>query len=349
MHLIILRQTLLMLIDFRSDTVTKPTPGMLHAMWSAPVGDDVFQEDPSINKLEEMAAVMFGMDAALFCPSGTMTNQIAIKCHTQPGDEVICDASAHVYQYEGGGIAFNSSASVQLINGNRGRITAQQVAESINAPEVYKAQTSLVCLENTSNRGGGSCYEWETMNQIRAVCDANDLKLHLDGARLFNAIVCNNENSEWYGSIFHSVSICLSKGLGCPVGSLLIGNDPFIKKARRIRKVLGGGMRQGGYLAAAGIYALENHIERLRYDHEHAQQIAAALQQQKIVAKVLPVETNIIIFEVQAPFSATQLVDRLKEENILAFAISPVQVRMITHLDITEQMVEKTIETINKF
>ena len=336
-----------MLIDFRSDTVTRPSKEMQEAMFRAPVGDDVFGEDPSINELEDLAAGMFGMEAALFCPSGTMTNQIGIKCHTQSGDEVICDASSHIYQYEGGGIAFNSGASVKLIQGNKGRITAQQVLESINADDVHKPQSSLVSLENTSNRGGGSCYEMEEIRSIRAVCDQNNLKLHLDGARLFNALVARNQSAKEYGELFHSISICLSKSLGCPVGSLLLGPKDFIKKARRIRKVFGGGMRQAGYLAAAGIYALKNNVDRLQQDHLHAQQIAQALAQKEFVTDVFPVETNIIIFSVGQPYTPQRLVAQLKEHHILGYAISPTQVRLVTHLDITPPMVEKTIEIIS--
>src|SRR5215217_3591961 len=224
-----------MLIDFRSDTVTKPSKQMQEAMFRAPVGDDVFGEDPSINKLEKIAADLFGMQAALYCPSGTMTNQIAIKCHTQPGDEVVCDVSSHIYQYEGGGIASNAGAQVKLINGDRGRITAEQVQESINADDVHKARTSLVSLENTSNRGGGSCYDFEEIRRIRKVCDEHNLALHLDGARLFNAVVAKNESPKAYGEVFHSISICLSKSLGCPVGSLVLGTTGFIRKARRVR------------------------------------------------------------------------------------------------------------------
>src|SRR5215207_1669071 len=212
-----------MIIDYRSDTVTRPTKEMHEAMFSAPVGDDVFGEDPSINELERLTAEMFGMEAALYCSSGTMTNQIAIKCHTQPRDEVICDVTSHIYQYEGGGIAFNAGASVKLILGDRGRITAQQVKENINADDVHKARTSLVSLENTSNRGGGSCYDFEEIRRIRKVCDEHNLPLHLDGARLFNAIVAKNESLKEYGEVFHSISICLSKSLGCPVGSLVLG------------------------------------------------------------------------------------------------------------------------------
>jgi threonine aldolase len=281
-----------MVIDFRSDTVTRPTKEMLEAMMGAKVGDDVFGEDPSVNELEKRSAELFGMESALFCPSGTMTNQIAIKCHTQPGDDVICDTNAHVYQYEGGGIAFNSGASVKLIQGDRGRISAQQVLENINPDDVHKPHTSLVCLENTSNRGGGSCYDMEEMKKIRKVCDENNLQLHLDGARLFNALVAKNESPKEYGNIFHTISICLSKSLGAPVGSVLLGTSAFIKKARRIRKVFGGGMRQAGFIAAAGIYALEHHVERLKEDHQHAALIAKALSAKNEVAEVLPIETN---------------------------------------------------------
>ncbi|HJW15581.1 MAG TPA: GntG family PLP-dependent aldolase [Flavisolibacter sp.] len=335
-----------MIIDFRSDTVTKPTKGMLEAMFNAPVGDDVFGEDPSINTLEVKAAAMFEMEAALFCPSGTMTNQIAIKCHTQPGDEVICDSTSHIYQYEGGGIAFNSGASVKLLDGNRGRIKAEKVLQGINPNDIHKAPTTLVSLENTSNRGGGSCYEMEDIENIRQVCDEHNIKLHLDGARLFNALVAKKQTPAQFGKAFHSISICLSKSLGCPVGSLLLGNKDFIIKARRYRKVFGGGMRQAGYLAAAGIYALEHNIDRLNEDHMHARQIAAALAEKDFVQEVYPVETNIIIFTLKQPGSAPELVARFKASQILVHAISSNQVRIVTHLDITPEMTEKTIRFI---
>ena len=336
-----------MMIDYRSDTVTKPTKAMHQAMFSAPVGDDVFGEDPSINGLESMAATMFGMEAALYCPSGTMTNQIAIKCHTQPGDEVICDSSSHIYQYEGGGIAANSGASVKLLQGDRGRINAQQVREAINADDVHKARTSLVSLENTANRGGGSCYNLGEIKKIRTVCDEHGLALHLDGARLFNALVAKGESPEDYGKAFHSISICLSKSLGCPVGSLVLGTKDFIRKARRIRKVFGGGMRQAGYLAAAGIYALKNNIDRLAEDHQHAKLLGDALMKKDFVAAVLPVETNIVIFSVKDRFTPQTLVAKMKEQNVLWYAISPTQVRIVTHLDVMPSMIEKTIEIVN--
>jgi len=339
---------LIMLIDYRSDTVTKPTAGMMHAMMNAKVGDDVFGEDPSINELEALAASMFGMEASVFCPSGTMTNQIAIKCHTQPGDEVICDESAHIYQYEAGGIAFNSGSSVKLLTGDRGRISATQVKVSINADDNHKAHTSLVCIENTSNRGGGSCYDFAEIKNIRKVCDENDLKFHLDGARLFNALVEKNETPQQYGEVFDSISVCLSKGLGCPVGSLLIGKKDFIKKARRVRKVFGGGMRQGGFLASAGIYALQNNIGRLKEDHERAKQIGCALQKKSFVKMVLPVETNIIIIELDNSMTAPGFVDKMKQKDIIPYAITPSRVRFVVHLDIDDGMIKKTVETIEK-
>lgn len=337
-----------MVIDFRSDTVTKPGRGMQEAMMNAQVGDDVFGEDVSVNQLEKFSADMFGMEAGIYCPSGTMTNQIAIKCHTQPGDEVICENSAHVYQYEGGGIAFNSGASVKLIPGDRGRISAEQIKEGINADDVHKAHTSLICLENTSNRGGGSCYDIDEMKKIRELCDENKLILHLDGARVFNALIAKKQDPKEYGNIFHTISICLSKSLGAPVGSVLLGPKDFIKKARRIRKVFGGGMRQAGFIAAAGLYALQNNFQRLEEDHDHAKEIAAVLMQKDFISGILPVETNIIIFHLKQGHSAKDLVAKLKEKDILAYAIGPASVRLVVHLDITEEMVKRTIDVISK-
>lgn len=335
-----------MITDLRSDTFTKPTSAMLEAMMKAPVGDDVFGEDPTVNELEAFAANMFGMPAAIFCPSGTMTNQIAIKCHTQPGDEVICDKMSHVYVYEGGGIAFNSGAQVKPLEGERGRLSAQQVAEAINPDDVHKARTSLVSLENTANRGGGSCYDFSDIQQIKEVCLQNNLIYHLDGARLFNALVATGETPKQYGEAFDSISICLSKGLGAPVGSLLLGEKDFIKKARRIRKVFGGGMRQAGYLAAAGLYALQNNIERLQTDHDHAKQVADVLITKNFVGRVLPVETNILIFEVIDHYTPVSFCDRLKEDNILCVPISPTQVRMVTHLDIDNEMIKNLVSLL---
>jgi threonine aldolase len=336
------------LVDLRSDTVTRPTAPMLAAMMDAKVGDDVFSEDPTVNKLEETAAGMFGMEAGLFCPSGTMTNQIAIKVHTQPGDEVICDELSHVYQYEGGGIAFNAGASVKLLRGNLGRLMASQVADAINPDDVHKAKTSLVVLENTSNRGGGSCYQYNDIQEIKSICIENNLKFHLDGARLFNALVAKGETAQQHGDAFHSISICLSKGLGAPVGSVLLGKKDFIKQARRIRKVFGGGMRQAGFIAAAGLYALENHVERLSVDHIHAKQIEQALQKHAAVESILPVETNIIIFSLKKETTAATFVARLKEHGVLCFATGKQTIRFVTHLDVNETMTARVCEVLRK-
>jgi threonine aldolase len=322
---------------------------MLQAMMQAKVGDDVFGEDPSVNQLETMAARLFGMEAAIYCPSGTMSNQIAIKCHTQPGDEVICEKNAHVYIYEGGGIAFNSGSQVKALEGDRGRIRAAQVSAAINPDDVHKARTSLVCLENTSNRGGGSCYDLEEIAGIREVCTDNHLKLHLDGARLFNAMVAGKQPPTSYGRMFDSISVCLNKGLGCPIGSILIGEADFIRRARRVRKVFGGGMRQAGFMAAAGVYALEHHVQRLAEDHAHATRICQALERKGFVKGIMPVETNIIIFEVEEPYSARTLASRLKDAGVWAIAISATQLRFVTHLDISPEMVEQVIKVIESF
>jgi len=338
-----------MTIDLRSDTVTKPSAGMLQAMMQAEVGDDVFVEDPSVIALETRLAGMFGMEAGLFCPSGTMTNQIAIKCHTQPGDEVICENMSHVYYYEGGGIALNSGCSVRTLQGNRGRLTAAQVADNVNNKhDVHKAYTRLVSLENTANRGGGSCYDFAEFTKIKEACQEHNLALHMDGARLFNAIVAKGENPLDYGQTFDSISICLSKGLGTPVGSVLIGKKDFITKARRVRKVFGGGMRQAGYMAAAGTYALDNNINRLAEDHANAKVLAEALAQKDFAGEIMPVETNIIIAEIKGRFTSASLHAKLKELGILTIAISPTQVRFVLHLDITKEMVDKAVEVIGE-
>jgi threonine aldolase len=334
------------IIDLRSDTVTMPTPGMKQAMMDAPVGDDVFGEDPSVNRLELEFAGLFGQEAALFCPSGTMCNQIAIRCHIQPGDEVICERNSHIFLYEGGGMAFNSGGQARTVDGDRGRITAEQVAECINPDDVHRARTSLVWLENTSNRGGGSCYDFAEMERIRACCDEHQLALHLDGARLFNALVARQENPRQYGALFDSLSVCLSKGLGCPVGSVLVGSAVFIQKARRVRKVFGGSMRQAGFLAAAGIYALREQVQRLAEDHAHAKWIGEALEHKEFVEELLPVETNIVIFRVRPSFSARELVSRFRDKGIRCIAISPSQIRMVTHLDVSASQSEAAVGII---
>lgn len=328
-------------IDFRSDTVTQPTAAMKAAMFDAPVGDDVFGDDPTVNALERKTAELFGMEAALFCPSGTMTNQLAIRVHTSPGDEVICDQLSHVYLYEGGGVALNALSSVALLPGNYGRITAQQVEAAINNPEdIHRPISKLVVLENTMNKGGGCYYDFSEIERIRKVCDTHQLGLHLDGARLFNAFVETNETPADYGRVFDSISICLSKGLGCPVGSLLLGSKEFIKKARRFRKVMGGGWRQAGFLAAAGIYALENHVERLREDHGRAKKIGTMLAELPYVTKCYAVPTNIVIFELPEYILSSVFVERMHEKGIGCVSFGKHLVRFVTHLGITDDNLE---------
>ncbi|MDB5154069.1 MAG: aminotransferase class I/II-fold pyridoxal phosphate-dependent enzyme [Mucilaginibacter sp.] len=335
-----------MIVDLRSDTVTKPTPGMLEAMWSAKVGDDVFGEDETVNELEEKAATMFGMEAAIFCPSGTMTNQIAIKCFTQPLDELIADQTAHVYRYEGGGIAFNSGVSTRLLNGDRGRITAEMIAPEINAENIHYPHTSLVVLENTVNKGGGSCYTLEDIKPIAALCHDKKLKLHLDGARIFNALAYTGDKAIDYGKYFDGISVCLSKGLGAPVGSVLLADKETIKYARRIRKVLGGGMRQAGFLAAAGIYALDHHVERLKIDHAHAQILADELRKCSWVTNVLPADTNIVLFDTVAP--AEQILKKLFEKGIKANSTDAHRIRFVTHLDVHPEQVERVVKALSQ-
>ncbi len=336
-----------MIIDLRSDTVTKPNKAMLEAMFSAQVGDDVFNEEPTVKALEEKTAALFGKEAGLFCPSGTMTNQIAIKVHTQPGDEVLCDVTAHIYNYEGGGISSNSGAQAKLLQGERGRISALQVLENINPTFDWLTKTSLVCIENTANRAGGSFYSLQQMKEIAEVCKQNKLNYHLDGARIFNAIVENNYTSNDIGNLFDSISVCLSKGLGAPVGSVLLGNNEFIRKARRVRKVFGGGMRQAGYLAAAGIYALDNNINRLKEDHARAKQLSTTMSKLSYIESVLPVDTNIIIFNLNTKLKPEDFVQKLTSHNIKAVGFGKQAIRFVTHLDFTDEMLEKT-ETILK-
>ena len=335
------------MIDLRSDTVTKPNEEMKQAMFSAKLGDDVFEEDPTVAELENRLAKMFGMDAGLFCPSGTMTNQIALNIHLSPGDEVICSRESHIYNYEGGGIAKNSGASVRLIEGETGLITGQDVANNINPDDVHYPISKLVALENTCNRGGGICYSMSEMKSIAEVCMKNNLPLHLDGARIFNAIVKNNENPLEYGEVFNSISICLSKGLGAPLGSVLIGDQQFIKKARRVRKVFGGGMRQVGVVAAAGNYALENNIERLKNDHLHAKMIAQALQKCSWINSILPVETNIVVGYLNEDRDNNEFVELLAKKNIKIIPFGKGRIRLVTHLEINKQTAEKVVEELN--
>jgi threonine aldolase len=331
-------------VDLRSDTVTKPTAGMLEAMFNAKVGDDVFGEDETINQLEQKAADIFGMEAGIYCPSGTMTNQIAIKCFTQPLDELIADQTAHVYRYEGGGIAFNSGVSTRLLNGYRGILTPEMIEPEINADNIHYPHTSLVVVENTVNKGGGSCYTLEQIKPIAELCKAKGLKLHLDGARIFNALAHTGDKAVDYGKYFNGISVCLSKGLGAPVGSVLLADKDTIKYARRIRKVLGGGMRQAGFLAAAGIYALDHHVERLKIDHAHAQILAGALSNSSAVTNVLPAETNIVLFDTVEPADA--VLQKLAAQGIQAMSTDKHRIRFVLHLDVHPEQVEHVVKVI---
>jgi threonine aldolase len=337
------------MIDIRSDTVTQPTREMLAAMLQAQVGDDVFGEDPTVNALQEKAAELFGKEAALFCPSGTMSNQIGIKIHTQPGDEVICDELAHVYLYEGGGIAANSGASVRLLRGNRGRFTAEQVRENINRrDDSHLPWTRVVAIENTVNKGGGCCWDLREIARIRAVCGENDMAMHLDGARLFNALVARNESPRDYGRVFDTLSVCLSKGLGAPAGSLLLGSRQLLAKAHRQRKVLGGGMRQAGYLAAAGLFALEHNVERLREDHAKARVLETELRALPYVAEVLPVETNIVIFTLAEGIAIERFLQQLQHQRVRASSIGPRTVRFVFHLDVSDAQLEELLQALRR-
>ncbi|MBM3434148.1 MAG: threonine aldolase [Bacteroidetes bacterium] len=323
--------------DFRSDTVTRPTEGMLRAMASAPVGDDVLGDDPTVQRLEAVLAERFGMEAGLFCPSGTMTNQIAVKVHTRPGDELICSKLAHVYNYEGGGLAFNSGVQVRVGGDDYGRLTADD-ADALLQPmdNVHAAPTRLIVAENTSNKGGGTTLGLASLRELGAFARTHRLGYHLDGARLFNALVADRESPEDYGPLFDSISICLSKGLGAPVGSVLLGSAAFIAEARRIRKRLGGGMRQAGYLAAAGLYALDHHVDRLAEDHARAASLAAFIQQLDFVAEIKPAATNMVLFRLVEDADAAALLAHLKASGIRLIAMDRHWLRAVLHYDVGE-------------
>lgn len=337
-------------INLISDTVTKPSEGMLKAMLNAKVGDDVFGADPTVNALQDKVAKMFNMEAALFFPSGTMANQTAIKIHTQPGDRMFCDKWAHVYNYEGGGAAFNSGVTSHLIDGNRGMFTASQLKEAVSGrADIHAPYNRLVCIENTTNKGGGACWDFEELQKIQKISKENNLAFHLDGARLFNALVAKNETPQQYGELFDTISICLSKGLGAPVGSVLIGTKAHIDKALRVRKLFGGGMRQAGFLAAAAIYALDNNIERLAEDHQKAKTIGKVLQNCAFVKKVEPIETNIIIFYVNDSINPTDFINQMAAKGILVISMGEGKIRFVTHLDFTNEMLEKLVKELQSF
>ena len=338
-----------MRINLISDTVTKPTPQMLQAMFEANVGDDVFKKDASINHLEQKVAEMFGKEAALFFPSGTMANQTAIKLHTNPGDQVICDKDAHIYNYEGGGVSFNSGVSCKLVDGHRGMFTAAQAKSAINPPDFYHSPlTALIALENTANRGGGACWDFSEIEKIHKVAKEHDLGFHLDGARLWNALVEKGETTEQYGNLFDTISVCFSKGLGCPVGSILVADEETIHKALRIRKILGGGMRQAGYLAAAGTYALDHHVERLAEDHQKAKEIGKTLEQLAIIKSVEPIDTNIIIFYLQDDIDEHGFLNKLEALGIDLIGMGSGKLRIVTHLDYTTEMHQEFLKIIQK-
>lgn len=336
-------------INLISDTITKPSIEMLHYMFNAQVGDDVYKQDPTVIELEAKVAKMFGMEAGLFFPSGTMANQTAIKLHTQPGEQLIADKYTHVYHYEGGGVSFNSGVSCCLLDGNRGMITAEQVAGAINDPDFYHSPlTSLVCIENTTNKGGGACYELEELRKIKQVCVANNLKYHLDGARIWNAIIAKKQDPKEFGKLFDTISVCLSKGLGAPIGSVLLGSKADMHKALRIRKILGGAMRQVGYLAAAGIYGIDHNLQLLAQDHQRAKEIASVLQTKNWVGYVEAVETNILIFAVAKGYSEKELIERLKLKNISISSMGQGRLRIVTHLDYRAVMHTYVLDTIEK-
>lgn len=338
-----------MIIDLRSDTVTKPTKEMLDAMLSAEVGDDVYKEDPSVNALETRLAEMFGKDMALFFPTGSMANQAALKLHTNPGEQVICDKYAHIYNYEGGGASFNSGISCKLIDGHRGMFTAEQAEASINPPDFYHSPlTSLIAIENTTNKGGGACWDFEELQRIRKVADKHNLGYHLDGARLWNALIAKGESPKQYGELFDTISVCLSKGLGCPMGSVLIGDNELMQNAIRIRKIFGGGMRQVGYMAAAGLYALDNHIERLSEDHKKANEIREMLSELSSIKKVEPIESNIIIFELTDDVDENKFLKKLNANGIYIIGMGSNKLRMVTHLDYTDEMHYQLLKTLKK-
>ena len=339
------------MIDLRSDTITKPCAKMLDAMLKAKVGDDVYGEDPTVKRLENLVADYFGMDRAMFFPSGTMANQVAIKLHTNPGDQVIAHKYSHVYNYEGGGASFNSGVSFKLLDGEKGIFSTDELTSAINPKDFYHAPLSkLVSLENTTNKGGGHCWDFNDFESIKKICSDNNLGLHMDGARIWNSIIAKNDNPKLYGNIFDTVSVCLSKGLGCPIGSILVGKKNFIDKAIRIRKILGGGMRQVGYLAAAGLYAIQNNISRLLIDHERAKEISLKFLSKDFIKTINDVETNIIILELNDSVQKKIIIDYFSKNEIVFdwFSMGPEKIRIVTHLDYSIDNHNHLMEIVDK-
>jgi threonine aldolase len=339
------------MIDLRSDTVTKPSPGMRQAMAEAEVGDDVFGEDPCVNRLQEMAAQLLGKEAALFVPSGTMANQLSIKVHTQPGDEIIMERTNHPFNSESGALAALSGVQVNLIDGQRGVITAAQVADAIRHGDgVHNPPTRLVCLENTHNRGGGNVYPLETIREISDVAQQQGIARHLDGARLLNASVASGLPASAFTQYFDSCTLCLSKGLGAPVGSVIAASADFVRRALRYRKMFGGGMRQAGILAAAGMYALEHNVERLAEDHQHAKLLAERISGARgLRLNSQEVESNIIYLQLdpaEAPLDAPALQRVLRQHDVLALAVDQYSMRLVTHLDVNRAQIEQAAHII---
>ena len=338
------------IIDLRSDTVTRPTPAMRAAMQAAEVGDDVFHEDPTVNRLEERVAALLGKEAALFVPSGTMSNQICVKTHTQPGDELLCDASCHIYNFEAGGPAVLSGVMCRTFEGDYGVLDVSQLSDQVRPDNDHLVRTRLVCLENTHNRGGGRVYPLEKIQAISAWTHAHGLALHLDGARLWNAVVASGTDARAWAAPFDTVSVCFSKGLGAPVGSALAGSHGFIARARRVRKLFGGGMRQAGVLAAAALYALDNHVARLAADHRNAQVVAQAIADAPGLRLDPPdVETNLIWFEVDPDRgTAAAVAAVLKAHGVLVHVAGPHTLRACTHLDVSAAQATRAAEVVRQ-
>lgn len=338
------------LIDLRSDTVTKPTAEMRRVMAEAEVGDDVFGEDPTVNLLQEKVAKLLGKEDAIFVPSGTMANQLSIKAHTQPGDEVIIEETSHPFNFEGGGGAALSGVQFYCLKGVRGILDASQIEEAIRPDDHHFPVTRLICLENTHNRGGGSIYPIEKMKEIYRLAKSRGLSVHLDGARLWNASVATGIKPHQYAEWADSVSVCLSKGLGAPIGSLVAGPKSFIQRVHRFRKMFGGGMRQVGIIAAAGIYALDHHMERLKEDHLNAKRLALGLKELKGIS-INPdeVETNIVIFKLNLKgVNAYDITEAMKKEGVLIHPIGKNQIRLVTHLDVSSEDIDHALETFKK-